>query len=56
MATTSTNGDWPAGVRLHGETLVLNGKVCVPELKAASVVQEYHDFWDMLESSALLRS
>ena len=42
--STTSPENWPVGVRLHGDKMVLDGRICVPELKASEVVREHHDF------------
>ena len=36
--------EWPEGVRLHGERMLWDGKVCVPEDRVLEVLKAQHEF------------
>ena len=44
QATRVPGGDWPTEVRLQGEKMLWQGRICVPESKVEELLREFHSF------------
>jgi hypothetical protein len=43
QACHDPKGQWPEGVRLHGDQMYWEGRACVPEAKVYEVIRGYHE-------------
>jgi len=41
-ATLGGGSEWPKGIRIHGNRMISDGKICVPEARVGDMIREHH--------------